>query len=300
MKLTNIKRLSFISVLALLATPAHSAAPAPTYGSVASVNVALTLTRFAPGTVQREPEGKIILDADKKPIPADSSSYTITTGKGDNTVSTAYEEYVVKAVTSKYSTKELLLDLMDAQVIPNTATNPAERLVAIKGWSIVQVTSFVTYPEHILGLSESYPVLFAYKKGEPAVNLDSKVMIYSGAGRTPVNLKSSTATKASDPENPVTSVVFSRSETCRGSFRVSLTNNQPRSFFADGLYTSTAKLGRAKDKTPVIFRGAAKISNVVGALHEAENSDSLVTGSVSIAAGIITPDITATFDLNLR
>lgn len=68
----------------------------------------------------------------------------------------------------------------------------------------------------------------------------------------------------------------------------------------NGLYTSTAKLGRAKDKTPVIFRGAAKISNVVGALLEAENSDSLVTGSVSIAAGIITPDITATFDLNLR
>lgn len=273
--------------------------PAPQYGTVRTVNIALTLTEEVPGTFARDSFGKIVMPQSRKPIPDYENEWTTESGSGDNVIITHNYEDMLKLKSSKYSTKELLIDLVRYGVLPGQPTNSAEELAAIKGWSIVQARVNMEN-ETELGVSELQPVFFAQKKGEEPINLSDYLAIHVNDQFSTINLKTQFKQKKSDfsiiAENR--SYAASFKAVCDFGINLAAPGKDTRRVTASGIYAQATKLALSKDKRPVLVPAAAKISSMAGYGFKGE-TDHFVEGSVSFGAGTITPDIVSVFGNSL-
>ena len=141
-----------------------SATLAQVPGSVSGLTFNLTLTRTVEGIVQKDPlTGKPITGKDPQgnPLggPAFGNQWTITkNGRDGVPVSALFrQEYVSKMLTEKYGNKELLIDLLDAGLLPGIADADPE----IKGWTIVEVTGTVGGQENEPRIA-NLPTFYAY------------------------------------------------------------------------------------------------------------------------------------------
>lgn len=133
----------------LAATCALPAYAAPTAGGISNVKLALTLKVSYPGSFERGPDGEFIeAPVTGERIPDFQNQWTVV--KGDKTM--AYEETVIKSRSFKYGNRELLQDLLDADILPGDS---------ITGWAVKAVT-FGPSPEISFNL---------VKKGQPPVYL---------------------------------------------------------------------------------------------------------------------------------
>lgn len=125
--------LTLCSLLAA-ASLAHAQAP----GSGSNFVAALTISLTAPGTMAKDPDtGKTYPASHGSAGPSYSNEWTIDKEKPDGTPisSEAHTEQSSKIITQKYSNREILLDLMNAGVIPKLGREPH-----LAGWSLVMIS----------------------------------------------------------------------------------------------------------------------------------------------------------------
>ena len=249
-------------------------------GSVSTVNLALTLSKTVAGTVAKDANGKPIKKGTEGAGAASSNEWTITDKKGDET--TTYEE-VTKILTTKYSTKEFLADLVELEIIPDA-----------KGWTIQKMQETISDEG---GLDIGTVKFFLAKKGETPISIDSIIALSGSAKISGINLKTVTkvtpGTPATEETEGTPDVVVnlppSYSEALK--FAGSLVLNVGEyTISTSGIYTGSQKLGKTKAKEDVILSGAGKISSLSGI----SNSSEIVEGSASFANGAAA-DVSAYF-----
>jgi len=249
-------------------------------GSVSTVNLALTLSKTVAGTVAKDANGKPIKKGTEGAGAASSNEWTITDKKGDET--TTYEE-VTKILTTKYSTKEFLADLVELEIISDA-----------KGWTIQKMQETISDEG---GLDIGTVKFFLAKKGETPKSIDSIIALSSSAKISGINLKTVTkvtpGTPATEETEGTPDVVVnlppSYSEALK--FAGSLVLNVGEyTISTSGIYTGSQKLGKTKAKEDVILSGAGKISSLSGI----SNSSEIVEGSASFANGAAA-DVSAYF-----
>jgi hypothetical protein len=83
-----------------------------------TVVFALTETYSAPALQEKDDDGKLLKDEYNKTIPTYWNEYSVDTYKGEDLVKSVYtEEYAATMKTAKISNKEILVELMEAEVI---------------------------------------------------------------------------------------------------------------------------------------------------------------------------------------
>jgi hypothetical protein len=264
MKKTHLVRALVLASLAV-AAKGYSQTTTVVPGSVSKVNFALTVSTSA--NALKGAEGP-------------SVTTEKTNGKG---VVTSTYQYGTKIVTAKYSSKELITDLLALE----NMTDPS----VIKGWYIekVQVT---TNGEGNPDIGTS--LFFLSKKGENSIALGNRISLGSSLKVSGRSIKQITVktpvVPATDPvtyTDVVGKPTYSEALKFAGGFEINLTpetEGAPEAgLLAYAVYTGSQKLGALKnaDKTPVILSGAGKVTGVSG-----ETSDNeIVEGSVTFAAG---------------
>ncbi|MCW0219949.1 MAG: hypothetical protein OJI67_16610, partial [Prosthecobacter sp.] len=258
-------------------------------GSVSTVNLALTLSKTVAGTVAKDANGKPIKKGTEGAGAASSNEWTITDKKGDET--TTYEE-VTKILTTKYSTKEFLADLVELEIIPDA-----------KGWTIQKMQETISDEG---GLDIGTVKFFLAKKGETPISIDSIIALSGSAKISGINLKTVTKVTPGTPEIPevpavpatedtpeipavpavpaVEEVLISESISYSEALKFAgslVLNVGEYTISTSGIYTGSQKLGKTKAKEDVILSGAGKISSLSGI----SNSSEIVEGSASFANG---------------
>lgn len=261
----HMKKTYILAALLLSSISAYSQTPVD--GTISTFNIALTISTEGPGTVVKDSEtGKPVKDEEtNKPIPAYNTSYVITKGTGDKAKSTQTVESASKIFASKYSTKELLEDLVEIEVIPE-----------VKNWSIKKVQATTEGGNNISPAS-----FFAVNKEGDIVPLDGIIGLGSSLKLSGLNLK--TVTTDFDTEDSATKTTYTEALKFVGGFYIAL--DEDAGFDLTGVLTTSQKLGFTKgaEKRQVIVSGAGKFSSLTGTLFE----ESIVEGSASLSAGAI-------------
>ena len=139
-----ISTYSWLALLAVAASANGQGPPPEIPGAVSTVTIGLTLTTTVDGTVKKsETTGRPLTGDDAG---TDDYNYWTIENKDGKVVERAVEE-VTKMSASKYSNKEMLLDLKEAKVITD-----------IKGWSITKVQATLEEPA-VTAVSEVVGVL---------------------------------------------------------------------------------------------------------------------------------------------
>lgn len=124
---TSSSSLVAAALLLTITTSNAQAPPSLIPGSISPVTFALSYTQAVPGVSKRDASGKIVLDINRKPIPAFSNDWEIY-DPVKKTLVGGYEGYY-KSTKFKYSNTELLADLIRLGYIQGPVT----------GWSVVAV-----------------------------------------------------------------------------------------------------------------------------------------------------------------
>lgn len=271
MTMTMTQRwLLMLLALALLAVPGLSVAGT---GSVATANVALTLTTAEWALFKRDALGKFELDQDLKKIPAQSNTYASEDGL------TTFTETGLKAVTFKYGNREVLEDLLKAGVFPTGESS-------IKGWSLKLVNGFSGVAFRT----------FLFKKGQTPVDVteyvkvDFMVRTYSG--------KISSKVVYGAPKGPVKSATATGMLSLKGTLFLSIRVLRPplgQDYFLSGLGTSTGK----NKFVPGTDVGATLYTVKSAALHGGPGGEAavgvLAQGSVSSSAPVLVENVETAF-----
>lgn len=283
-------------------------------GSVSNLVFNLTITETTEGTVQKNPEtGKPITGKDDFGNPlggaAFGNEWTLTKNdKDDNPVSELYRsEYVAKLRTEKYGNKELLTDLLDAELLPAIGGGAP----SIAGWTIVEVTGTV---ENIDGQPEviARPTFYAFHSASGVAVLLSGVVIAiddevrSGEAENWTEQYTRQTNFVKDTEvvtvksggsiKTVVRLVMDFSGVLEtGDASASVAQFQ-------GLYSQQEKLSTltAPDKTKIqVFQcGPGKLESITGSgplYGEFEEERSVIGGQWSTSAGKLFSDISETF-----
>lgn len=238
-------------------------------GSVSTVNLALTLSKSVFATAPKDAvTGKPIKGGE----PVISTEVTLTDKKGDEI--TTYEE-VSKILTTKYSTKEFLADMVDLQIIPEA-----------KGWTIQKMQETITTEG---GLNIGEAKFFLAKKGAAPISLTGIIGLGDTLKLSGINLKTVTKVTPGIPATEetegtadvVVNLPPSYSEALKFAGSLVLTVGEEDTISATGIYTGSQKLGKTKAKEVVILSGAGKISSLSGT----SSSNEIVEGSISFANG---------------
>lgn len=127
-----ISTYSWLALLAVAASANGQGPPPEVPGAVSTVTIGLTLTTTVDGTVKKsETTGRPLTGDD-----AGTDDYNYWTIEKNGKAVERAEEVVTKMAASKFSNKEMLLDLKEAKVITD-----------IKGWSITKVQATLEEPE---------------------------------------------------------------------------------------------------------------------------------------------------------
>lgn len=291
-------KLRLLLLLPFACTAAAQDEPEPIYGTVSTTSLNLTLGEVVPGLFKKGADGKILKGKDLKPIPDFETTWSSTTGSGEKKVVTTTTEIAAKIKSSKYSTKEFLIDLVRVGILEGSIDTPATTNEAIKGWSLVLVKA--TLSEGI-DFDETEPMLFAYKKGEDPVNLSRYAGVFTGDAYGAFNQKIVVKEKGTETVTTTEEVSYSRATQSMGNMSFTLGDHPgtPERYISIvGGYTGSAKLVKTKDQRLVVVNGPSKLSPAVGtgSYEEGENSSYyMITGSVSFGAGVVTPDIVGLF-----
>lgn len=286
-----MKKTSILKAIALASLPMANSAmgqneePAPTLytGSVSTFNLALTLSTSYNATIVKDENGKPL-----KPTELGASTeWTVTKGEGDKATSTTTFESVSKIQAAKYTTKELLFDLVRQGVIPGTAAEPTA--ADIKGWSIVKVQATVP-AETEIGLKAGPVKFYAVKKDTAPVELRKIITLEGGTRVAAASVK--TVSKSVGEAEPVVTKTEVGSQKQAIGFYLDLGVDE---YALGGIYADTSKLGATKSKLPTVLFGAGKITSLAGTLGE----EAVVEGSASFGAGAAAEDVVDTYGANV-
>lgn len=302
------------SLLAAILLSSASSTLAQVPGSVSNLVISLTTSQSVEGTVQKDPEtGKPITGKDDfgAPLggPAFSNEWTITKNNSEGApLSELYvSEYVSKIRTEKYGNKELLMDLLDAGLLP--AIGDGEPSIA--GWAIVEVSGTV---EDIDGLPSlvRLPVFYAYHAASGEVVLLSGTilsiddLVRSGYAEN----WTQRYTRKNDFLKETESVTFTSTGTTQNLVRLLMdfqgvldAGDESGSMAQfQGRYSRQEKLTTVvapdKSKIPVFQCGPGKIENVTGSgplYGDLEEDRSLIGGQWTTSAGKLFSDISQLF-----
>lgn len=296
-----------ILLAGLLLAPALSTL-AQVPGSVSNIVLNLTISRSSEGTVQKDPEtGKPITGKDQFGDPLGGPTFwnEWTLLKPDSEL---YRwEYVSKIHTEKYGNKELLTDLLDAEMLPAIGGGSP----SIAGWTIVEVVGTMENPE---GQPEviARPTFYALHAASGEAVLLSGVVIdideqvrsgnaenwteqYSRKTDFAKDTETVTFTSAGSTQTIVRLVMDFQQVLEPGDLSTSMAQFQ-------GLYTRQEKLTSvtAPDKTklPVFQCGPSNLDSITGSgplYGEFEEDRSVIGGQWNIAAGKLFSDISELF-----
>jgi hypothetical protein len=293
----------FCPLLALLAPSLSSlqAAPAELPGSVAPFSLALTLSTSVGGTVAKDPtSGKPWPKTNPLAGPAERNSWEIKDETGEQRVESG-EERVYKVAVSKYSTKELLLDLVKIGVIED-----------IKGWSLVKVEATRDQNVNVTAIGGVFYThagpsqFYLTHKTLAPVLLEQYLSLDTNEGDPALTLNSKVVTKYNDEGEP-TSESFTHTASYKQSAQLSLDIENyveesaivyaaapviDKSFHVAGVMSSGERLGYfGPAKRRVILASPTKLSGLQGNMRvfDEEENDYIhyfVEGTAVAGAGI--------------
>lgn len=273
------------------------AAPEDVIGGVSTVALALKLTTTVEGTVAKDPTtGKALPKSHPDAGPAYDNTWVVK--KKDKKVE-EIKELVSKQISSKYSNKELLQDLVTIGVIDG-----------IKGWSLVKVQATIQdTPEmqaHDLFQERAGPVRFYLThKDKAPIGLDNilgtVLDFQSGISQKIVGKK---VTKFDASENPTTSAITYATTFKSVSvfylylIKPSENDNEEEELekgkilYLTGLYSGGEKVATfGPEKKLVMLSTPGKIASAYGMYMTADESageftEGLLEGSVSFGAAV--------------
>lgn len=245
-------------------------------GTVANLTLKLTEYLTDSALFLKNDAGKLVLDEGKKKILTDENFYSVESAS--KIVSTF--EYGSKITTYKISNKQFLEALREEEgLIPD-----------IKGWAVVVVQS------------EEDPSLFITKKGEDPIDVSQYLrLLFLDASAEKVSYKS-VETQVISTENSTETETGS----FQGKFLVGIKSGfSSSSLELQGVYDESAILrtfGKGDEKYTQWMHGRRSVNSITGSLKfddESESDDaqdpSVITGSISIAAGKQVPDLSLYF-----
>lgn len=277
-------------------------------GSVSNIVLNLTISQSSEGTVQKDPEtGKPITGKDEfgDPLggPAFWNEWTLL--KPDSEL--YRREYVSKIRTEKYGNKELLTDLLDAELLPAIGGG----VPSIAGWTIVEVTGTV---ENFDGQPEviARPTFYAFHSASGAAVLLSGVVIaiddqvrsgeaenwteqYTRQTNFVKDTETVTFTSSGSTQTIVRLVMDFQMQLELGDVSTSMAQFQGRYSRQEKLSTVTAP---DKTKLQVFQCGPTKLDSISGSgpiYGELEEDRSVIGGQWSTSAGKLFNDISETF-----
>jgi hypothetical protein len=283
-------------------------------GSVSNIVFNLTISQSSAGTVQKDPDtGKPITGKDEfgDPLggPAFSNEWTVTkTDKEGAPLSEEYRyEYAAKLQTQKYGNKELLLDLLEADLLPAIGNSQP----GIAGWTIVEVNGTVEDP---YGQPETIqrPVFYAFHaaSGQAVLLSDRVIAIDDQARSGQAETWMDNYSRKTDFLKDTEVVTFTSGGSIQAVVRLVmdfsgvLETGDASSSMAQfqGLYSQQEKLSTltAPDKTKIqVFQcGPGKLESITGTgpyYDEFEEERSVIGGQWSTSAGKLFSDISETF-----
>ncbi|WP_345738413.1 hypothetical protein [Prosthecobacter algae] len=296
---------SWIALLAITVS-ANGQGPLPEIpGTVSSVTISLAFTTTVDGTVKKSvTTGRPLTGTDA--APTDYNYWAVV--KDGKRIEQA-EEVVTKMLTSKYSNKEFLLDLKDANVITD-----------IKGWSVTKVQATIEGPEvtavgRIVNVENGPVRLYLTHKTLPSIPIDEYISVQGLEAETAIALalNSKRLAKYNAQEVPTSDVTTHNvSLKSMGFVRISfsrlVTVDESEVRFLDELQLTGASMGGEKlgfygpRKLQVLVPAAGKLGPLVGFYQYYDPSErdgfvSRVEGSVSLGAGVVKnvgvfPDVT--------
>lgn len=286
-----MKKLNLLKAFALASMPMVNTAigqdepnPVKYTGSVSAFNLALTVSTSYDATIKKDEAGRPVKPTEL----AEFTEWTVTTGKEGNKTVTTTTEIVSKILASKYTTKELLLDLVRLGVIPGTPAAPTAN--DIKGWSIVKVQATVADAEGIAGLNAGPVKFYAVKKDTAAVELRNYIALDLSSRADAANVK--VVSKKVGEADAVVTKSYAGAQKQAGAVLLNLGSTE---YQMNGVYAGTSKLGATKTKLPAILFGAAKITSLAGT----RGDEAVVEGSATFGAGAAAEDIVATYGANV-
>lgn len=277
-------------------------------GSVSNIVLNLTISQSSEGTVQKDPEtGKPITGKDEfgDPLggPAFWNEWTLL--KPDSEL--YRREYVSKIRTEKYGNKELLTDLLDAELLPAIGGGAP----SIAGWTIVEVTGTV---ENFDGQPEviARPTFYAFHPASGVAVLLSGVVIaiddqvrsgeaenwteqYTRQTNFVKDTETVTFTSSGSTQTIVRLVMDFQMQLELGDLSTSMAQFQGRYSRQEKLSTVTAP---DKTKLQVFQCGPTKLDSISGSgpiYGELEEDRSVIGGQWSTSAGKLFNDISETF-----
>lgn len=277
-------------------------------GSVSNIVLNLTISQSSEGTVQKDPEtGKPITGKDEfgDPLggPAFWNEWTLL--KPDSEL--YRREYVSKIRTEKYGNKELLTDLLDAELLPAIGGGAP----SIAGWTIVEVTGTV---ENFDGQPEviARPTFYAFHSASGVAVLLSGVVIaiddqvrsgeaenwteqYTRQTNFVKDTETVTFTSSGSTQTIVRLVMDFQMQLELGDLSTSMAQFQGRYSRQEKLSTVTAP---DKTKLQVFQCGPTKLDSISGSgpiYGELEEDRSVIGGQWSTSAGKLFSDISETF-----
>lgn len=286
-----MKKINILKAIALASLPmvnpvmGQNEEPEPIKytGSVSAFNLALTVSTSYAATIKKDATGRPVKPTEL----AEFTEWTVTTGREDKQTVTSTFESVSKILAAKYTTKELLLDLVREGVIPGTPAAPSAN--DIKGWSIVKVQATVA-EDSDEGLDVGPVKFYAVKKDTTPVELRTIIALNLTSDASADSVKI-VGKKVGDAAEVVTKT-YAGIQKQAGSVYLDLGGYE---YDLSGVYSGTSKLGASKTKLPTILFGAAKITSLAGS----RGDEAVVEGSASFGPGAAAEDIVATYGANV-
>lgn len=278
-------------------------------GSINPVTIHLMISYSAPGTVQKDENGKVLKGFDEFGDPQGGPDYQnswfIEKVKNEEVTSEeSHNEYASKIVTMKYGNKEFLTDLVNVGIItPSAGKSP------IANWSIVQVTP--TFDDGITVHADDSRYYAIHKQTGEIKDLSYVLMVTDDAMDMPgeFGLAEKTAFKEVI-KNDYVKETMSRTTTYLNNWKTGVRvlmdfEGDLDPFSADtifqGIWTAGEKLtilGKGDDAVPVITQTGGKVDKVSGrglffssGLPDEPLDYSVVEGSVVIGGGKAVVDV---------
>jgi hypothetical protein len=279
------------TALALAILPVTAAAQPVTRGSIATVTLKLTEAHTAPDLLEKDIDGKVILDDNGKTIPA----YDNEIVKESSSKVTETYEYGSKIINTRFSNREFLILLQSEGVIPG-----------ISGWSIVHFM-----PEEQDGfnavIAANGPIegFYVIKSGEDPIPVGEYLrMEFTGGEACKENFKFVT-TFNTTTESETTSA--SGSSQCMETVRLLARLNQRQADIRAVLHSRSQyrTYGTGEDQFRMWMPSASSIRELSGysllePLGDVEalqaDNPRVVTGSISIAAAKLVEDASGYLD----
>lgn len=289
-------KISFASLRPLLAVSllgvpsTHAAVPEePLFGATSTATLALTLTTAGPGTVAKDMYGKVLPKSNPASGPSYANNWVVV--KNNKPVEQV-AEVVSKQVLTKYSNKELLLDLVAFGVIDD-----------IKGWSVIKVQVTKTNSGGMFPASAGPMHLYITHKIKAPICLTPYIKLYAEINETSVTYNYKSVMKLGDQGAPVsrTDTYASGYKTtgyCHLRFTKTVSGDEgqeehSKRFRISALYSGSEKLVLfGANKIPVIVPAAAKMGSAIGThaysvIYEDDDdfTGGYIEGSISFGAG---------------